>query len=83
MLSMFGFSSRVYKKKSDQLYQHLDKRVRILYSRNIWFYNYDTFSTNIHRSWNSNIAGIDTIRINRIQNKVDKGIDLILQASQI
>ena len=80
---MFGYSSQLYKKKSDLSYQHLDKRVKILYSRNIWFYNYDTFVANIHRSWNSNIAGVDTIWINNIQNKVDKGIDLILQASQI
>lgn len=82
MLSMFGFSSQLCKKKTDLSYQHLDKRVQILYSKNIWIYNEDTFSANIHRSWNSNIAGIDTIRINKIQNKLDTGIDLLLKASQ-
>lgn len=82
MLSMFGFSSQLSRKKTDSSYQHLDKRVRILYSKNIWIYNEDTFSANIHRSWNSNIAGIDTIRINKIQNKLDTGIDLLLKASQ-
>lgn len=82
MLSMFGFSSQLCKKKTDLSYQHLDKRVQILYSKNIWIYNEDTFLANIHRSWNSNIAGIDTIRINKIQNKLDTGIDLLLKASQ-
>ena len=83
MLSMFGFSSQLSKKKVDSSYQHLDKRVQILYSKNIWIYNDATFSANIHRSWNSNIAGVDTIRINKIQNKLDNGIDLILKASEL
>lgn len=82
MLSMFGFSSQLCKKKTDLSYQHLDKRVQILYSKNIWIYNEDTFSANIHRSWNSNVAGVNTIRINKIQNKLDTGIDLLLKASQ-
>jgi hypothetical protein len=83
MLSMFGFSSQLSKKKVDSSYQHLDKRVQILYSKNIWIYNDATFSANIHRSWNSNVAGVDTIRINKIQNKLDNGIDLILKASEL
>ena len=82
MLSMFGFSSQLCKKKTDLSCQHLDKRVQILYSKDIWIYNEKVFSANIHRSWNSNIAGIDTIRINKIQNKLDTGIDLLLKASQ-
>jgi len=83
MLSMFGFSSQLSKKKVDSSFQHLDKRIKILYSKDIWIYNEKTFSTNIHRSWNSNVAGVDTIRINKIQNKLDNGIDLILKASEL
>ena len=82
MLSMFGFSSQQCK-KTDLSYQHLDKRVQILYNKNIWIYNEDTFLANIHRSWNSNVAGVNTIRINKIQNKLDNGIDLILKASEL
>jgi len=83
MLSMFGFSSQLSKKKVDSSFQHLDKRIKILYSKDIWIYNEKTFSTNIHRSWNSNVAGVDTIRINKIQNKLDNGIDLLLKASEL
>jgi len=83
MLSMFGYSSQVCKKKTDLSHQHLNKKVKILYTKSIWIYNDDTFLANIHRSWNSNIAGIDTIRKNKTHKKSNNGIDLILKAAQI
>lgn len=83
MLLMFGFSSQECKKEINPSFRILDKKVQILYSKESWIYNDKTFHNNIHRSWNSNIKSVDTIRVNKSQTKFIKGIDLLLEASKL
>jgi hypothetical protein len=83
MLLMFGFSSQECKKEIDPLFQKLNKKVQILYSKELWIYNDKTFNNNKHRLWNSNIKSVDTIRVNKSQTKSIEGIDLLLKASKL
>ena len=70
MLSRLGFSPMGGESSSGSLYSDIKSRKsRLTFLKDIWVYSDDKTFTNMHRLWNSNISGVDTIRTNVIYKK--------------
>lgn len=72
MLARLGFSPMDGESLSGPLYSDIKSRKsRLAFLKDIWVYSDDKTSTNMHRLWNSNISGVNTIRTNVIyKNKI-------------
>jgi hypothetical protein len=72
MLSRLGFAPKDGESSSSPLYPDIKSRKsRLAFLKDIWVYSDDKSFTNMHRLWNSNISGVDTIRTNVIyKNKI-------------
>jgi hypothetical protein len=65
MLSRLGFAPKDGESSSGPLYSDIKSRKsRLAFLKDIWIYSDDKSFTNMHRLWNSNISGVDTIRTN-------------------
>jgi hypothetical protein len=72
MLARLGFSPMDGESSTGPLYSDIkSKKSRLTFLKDIWVYSDDKSFTNMHRLWNSNISGVDTIRTNVIyKNKI-------------
>jgi hypothetical protein len=72
MLARLGFSPMDGESSTSPLYPDIkNMKSRLTFLKDIWVYSDDKIFTNMHRLWNSNISGVDTIRTNVIyKNKI-------------